>query len=169
MKTAHELLVHGMEEMINTERKLVDALQEQEENATHPELKRAFNEHRKQTERQVDRLRQCFRNLEEEAHETAAAAVTGLIDGYRDFISRNHPSADITDVFSIAEAKKVENFETESYLTLINLARSLGYNENLELLEQNLKEEQETYQKLEHLSHVITPKDLGRQEIKKIA
>jgi len=169
MKTAHELLVHGMEEMINTERKLVDALGEQEENATHRELKKAFNEHRKQTERQVDRLRQCFRNLEEEAHETAAAAITGLIDGYRDFMESNNPSTDITDVFSIAEAKKVENFETESYLTLIDLARSLGYDETRNLLEKNLKEEQETYQKLEHLSHLIRPNELGRQEIRKTA
>lgn len=101
MKTAHELLVHGMEEMINTERKLVDALKEQEENSTIPDLKNTFSEHRDQTQRQVDRLRQCFRNLNEEAMRRQQLASPDLLT-----IVRNDPSADITDVYSIAAAKK---------------------------------------------------------------
>ena len=42
MQTAHELFLHDLSDMLDAERKLVDALGEQAEEASNPQLQKAF-------------------------------------------------------------------------------------------------------------------------------
>ena len=70
MQTAHELMVHGLNEMIDVEQKLVEALSELEQKSSRPELKKAFAAHRQQTEKHEERLRQIFEELGEAPEQT---------------------------------------------------------------------------------------------------
>ena len=70
MQTAHELFLHELADILDAERKLVDALGEQAEGAQNPQLQKAFSAHQAQTEKQVQRLEQVFENLGEQPQET---------------------------------------------------------------------------------------------------
>src|ERR1700730_10509059 len=110
METAHELFLHERPVMLDAERKLVDALGDQSEGATNPQLQEAFTAHQAQTEKQVQRLEQIFEQLGEQPEETECKGLKGLLEEVESF-KEEEPSEDILDVFSIAAAMKVESYE----------------------------------------------------------
>ena len=80
------------------------------------------------------------------------------------FKSEEEPAEDILDVFSIGAASKVESYEINAYESLINLARDMGHNKAVRLLQQNLKEEQQTLKKMQGFSKKIKPEQSGMEE-----
>src|SRR5205807_5959485 len=128
MQTAHELFIHELTDMLDAERKLVDALGEQAENASNPQLQKAFTAHQAQTEKQVQRLEQVFASLDEQPEETECKGIKGLIEEYQSFAEEEDPAEDILDVFSIGAAMKVEAYEINAYEGLIRLAQDMEHN-----------------------------------------
>jgi ferritin-like metal-binding protein YciE len=163
MQTAHELFVHELQDMLDAERRLVEALGEQAEESSRPEVKKAFENHRKQTEQQVERLEQAFETLGEEPEETECAGIKGLIEEHEKF-KEEDPSPDILDVFNVGAAKKVERYEITAYESLLELAQQMGHKQAQRLLNQNLKEEQQTLKKLETIGKKVKPEQLGHEE-----
>src|ERR1051325_2551313 len=150
MQTAHELFLHEMSDMMDAERKLVEALGEQAEESSNAQVKKAFEVHQRQTEGQVRRLQQAFESLGEEPEETECAGLKGLKEEHDNFKEEN-PAEDILDVFNVGAAKKVERYEITAYEGLIQLATQMGHKKAMQLLRQNLKEEQQTLKKMETL------------------
>lgn len=163
MQTAHELFLHELSDMLDAERKLVDALGEQAESASNSQLQKAFQSHQAQTEKQVQRLEQVFEQLEEQPEETECKGMKGLIEEV-DTFKQEDPSEDILDVFSIGAAAKVEAYEINAYESLIQLAKDMGHNKAVRLLQQNLKEEQQTLKKMQGFSKKIKPEQSGMEE-----
>jgi ferritin-like metal-binding protein YciE len=164
MQTAHELFLHELADMLDAERKLVDALGEMSEEAGNPQLQKGFSAHQAQTEKQVQRLEQIFEQIGEQPEETECKGLKGLLEEYKTFRDEEEPSEDILDVFSIGAASKVESYEINAYESLINLAREMGHNKALKLLQQNLKEEQQTLKKMQGFSKKIKPEQSGMEE-----
>jgi ferritin-like metal-binding protein YciE len=163
METAHELFLHELSDMLDAERKLVDALGEQAEGATNPQLQKAFTAHQAQTEKQVQRLEQIFEQLGEQPEETECKGLKGLLEEVESF-KEEEPSEDILDVFSIGAAMKVESYEMNAYESLIRLATEMEHTKAVRLLQQNLKEEQATWKKLDGLAKKIKPERTGHEE-----
>jgi len=163
MQTAHELFLHELADMLDAERKLVEALGEQAGEASNPQLQKAFSAHQTQTEKQVQRLEQVFEQLGEQPEETECKGLKGLLEELETFKSED-PSEDILDVFSIDAAKKVENYEINAYEGLIELAEDMGHKKSARLLKQNLKEEEQTLKKMEAFSKKIKPEQSGMEE-----
>ncbi|HEY4676446.1 MAG TPA: DUF892 family protein, partial [Candidatus Angelobacter sp.] len=63
METGHEFFVHGLNDMMDAERQLLEALEENANDSSRGDLKKAFEQHRKETEGQIERLEQCFELL----------------------------------------------------------------------------------------------------------
>lgn len=164
MQTAHELFLHELADMLDAERKLVDALSEQADGAENQQLAKAFAAHQKQTEKQVERLEQVFEQLGEEPQDTECKGMAGLLEELETFKQEEEPSPDILDVFSIGAAAKVESYEICAYESLIELARDMGHNKAVRLLQQNLKEEQQTLKKMQSFSKKIKPAQSGMEE-----
>ena len=164
MQTAHELFLHELADMLDAERKLVEALGEQAGDASNPQLQKAFSAHRTQTEKQVQRLEQIFQQLGEQPETTECKGLKGLLEELETFKSEESPSPDLLDVFSIGAASKVESYEINAYESLINLARGMGHNKAVKLLQQNLKEEQATLKKLQGFARKIKPEQSGMEE-----
>ncbi|HZS25860.1 MAG TPA: DUF892 family protein [Candidatus Angelobacter sp.] len=164
MQTAHELFLHELADMLDAERKLVDALGEQAEEVSNPQLQKAFASHQAQTEKQVQRLEQIFEQLGEQPQETECKGLKGLLEELETFKSEEEPAEDILDVFSIGAASKVESYEINAYESLINLASDMGHNKAVKLLQQNLKEEQQTLKKMQGFSKKIKPEQSGMEE-----
>jgi ferritin-like metal-binding protein YciE len=163
MQTAHELFLHELADMLDAERKLVQALGEQAGEASNPQLQKAFASHQAQTEKQVQRLEQVFEQLGEQPQDTECKGLKGLLEELETFKSEG-PSEDILDVFSIGAASKVESYEINAYESLITLARDMGHTKALRLLQQNLKEEQQTLKKMQGFARKIKPEQSGMEE-----
>ena len=164
MQTAHELFLHELADILDAERKLVDALGEQAEGAQNPQLQKAFSAHQAQTEKQVQRLEQVFENLGEQPQETECKGLAGLLEELETFKSEEEPSPDILDVFAVGAAAKVESYEICAYESLIQMAQDMGHNKAVKLLQQNLKEEQQTLKKMQAFSKKIKPEQSGMEE-----
>ena len=165
MQTAHELLIHELNDMLDAERKLVEALGKQVEGASNTQLQKAFTSHQAQTEKQVQRLEQAFESIEAEPEQTECKGIKGLIEEHETFKEQS-PSGDILDVFSIGAAMKVEAYEVNAYEGMIRLAREMRHTKAVKLLQQNLKEEQATWKKMNALARKIKPEQSGMEEEK---
>ena len=163
MRTGHELFVHGLSDMMDAERQLVEALEENANDSSRAELKKAFEQHRKETEGQIERLQQCFELLGEEAEDTECHGIRGLIAEKKAF-SEEDPSGDLIDVFNVGAAIKAESYEICEYESLIDMAREMKHTKVAQLLGQNLKEEKATLKKMEGFSDRVKPNEMMTEE-----
>src|SRR3954470_5604651 len=163
MQTGHELFVHGLSDMMDAERQLVEALEENANDSSRAELKKAFEQHRKETEGQIERLQQCFELLGEEAEDTECHGIRGLIAEKKAF-SEEDPSDDLIDVFNVGAAIKAESYEICEYESLVEMAREMKHTKVAQLLSQNLKEEKATLKKMEAFSQKVKPAQMMSEE-----
>ena len=163
MKTGHELFVHGMSDILDAERQLVNALAELENDSTNPQLKKAFASHRNETEGQAERLEKCFQLLGEEAEESECAGIKGIIEEKKNFMEED-PAEDILDVFHVGAAIKTETYEICEYESLIDMAREMKHTKIAQLLNQNLKEEKAALKKMEGFEKKIKPNEMMSEE-----
>jgi ferritin-like metal-binding protein YciE len=163
MQTGHEFFIHGLQDMLDAEQQLVEALGEQADESSRPDLQKAFQSHQEQTQKQVERLHQVFESLGEEPQEVECAGIRGLIEEHKQF-KEEDPSEDILDVFNTGAAEKVESYEICAYESLIRLAQEMGHKKAEKLLAQNLKEEQQTLKKMQGFSKKLKPEDMGMEE-----
>ncbi|HEX6465657.1 MAG TPA: DUF892 family protein [Terriglobales bacterium] len=163
MQTAKELFIHELTDMLDAEQKLVEALGEMEEDDPRPELQKAFGAHRQQTEGQVERIQQIFQELGEEPEETECKGIKGLIEE-RESFKEEEPAEDILAVFDVGAAIKVESYEINAYTGLIDLATELELKKAVKLLNQNLREEQQTLKKMQGFQKKVKPEQLGNEE-----
>lgn len=164
METAHELFLHGLSDILDGERQLVEALRKMADNAARPELKKAFEQHQAQTEGQVERLEQCFQELGEEPQSTECKGIKGLLEEHETFQSEEEPSPDLLDIESVVGAEKVERYEISEYEALIRLAQMMGHTKPARLLGQNLREEQQTLKKMEGFAKKLKPENMGMED-----
>jgi ferritin-like metal-binding protein YciE len=163
MQTAHELFLHEMSDMLDAERRLVEALDAQAEESSNPQVKKAFAKHQRQTERHERRLQQAFESLGEEPEDSECAGMKGLEEEHDNFIEQD-PSEDILDIFNVGAAKKVECYEITAYESLIQLAQGMGHKKAVQLLRQNLLEEQQMLKKIEQFGKKLRPLHSGMGE-----
>ncbi len=160
MQTGRELFIHGLTDMLDAEQKLVEALGKQAGECSRPELQKAFESHQQQTEKQVERIRQVFELIDEEPEDTDCKGIEGLIEEHDSFMEEEEPSEDLADMFNVSAASKVESYEIQGYMSLIQLGTLLGETKAVRLLNQNLKEEQQTLKKMEAFSKKLKPNSL---------
>lgn len=164
MQTAHELFIHELRDMLDAERKLVDALGEQAEETERPDVSKAFASHQAQTEKQVQRLEQVFVSIDEMPRDTECAGIRGIIQEHDNFKQQEDPSPDLLAIFNVGAAEKVESYEICAYESLVRMAQMMGHRKAVQLLRQNLKEEQQTLKKMESFSKKLKPEQMGMEE-----
>lgn len=164
MQTAHELFLHELSDMLDAEQKLVEALGKQAEESSRPDLQKAFQSHQQQTEKQVERLQQVFESLEDESEDAECKGIKGIIEEHDEFVEEEEPSEDLIDIFNAGAACKVESYEIAAYTSLIQMATLMGHKKAVRLLNQNLKEEQQTLKKMEGFVKKLKPERLMEEE-----
>ncbi len=151
MDTIQDLFEHGLEDIYHAEHQLLDALEELESNTDRDEIARAFSDHHEETKGQIDRLEEVFDEFGEPPEKEECEGVEGLLEEYEEFASMD-PSREVMDYHNMAAAEKTEHYEIAAYGNLIPLADRLRMDEAADLLEQNLREEQEALEKLKELT-----------------
>jgi ferritin-like metal-binding protein YciE len=163
MESAKELFTHELGDMMDAENKILNIIDETLEQTQNPQMQKALEQHRTQTENQIERLQQCFEVLGEEAEETECKGILGLKQEKEEFMEEE-PSEEVLEAFNIGAAIKVEHYEIAAYTSLMGMAQKLGLNKAAKLLGQNLKEEQQMLKKCEAVDKKFKPQATGMTE-----
>jgi ferritin-like metal-binding protein YciE len=151
MDSLMDLYVDELKDLYNAENQLLKALPKMAKKASSPDLKRAFQEHLGQTERQVNRLEKIFKGLGEKPTGKTCKAMKGLVEEGKEIIEENGDES-VLDAALIGAAQKVEHYEIAGYGTARTFASMLGEEEAVTALQQTLDEEAATDKKLTALA-----------------
>jgi ferritin-like metal-binding protein YciE len=138
-----ELYVEELKDLWSAETQITKALPKMMKAATNPKLKKAFNTHLKQTERQIKRLERIFKELDESPRGKKCIGMEGLIKEGQELI-KEKPEPDVLDAGLIAAAQHVEHYEMAGYGCVRTWARQMGEERHAELLQETLDEEEQT-------------------------
>ena len=147
MSELREMFLDELMDIFDAENQLLKALPKMAEAAADEDLQSGFREHLKETETQVDRLKQVFEILGQPAKGKACKAMQGLIAEGEELIKE-----DAGDAALICAAQKMEHYEIATYGTLCSWARLLEEEDAEELLLTTLDEEKAVDQKLTELA-----------------
>jgi ferritin-like metal-binding protein YciE len=135
-----EHLVSELNDLLNAEQQLIEALPQMEEKAASKPLKTAFRSHLAQTRTHEKRLSQALKQLGEKANGETCEAMKGLLREGQELMSSADEGA-LLDAMLITAAQKVEHYEMATYGTVRTYAEVLGERGVARLLEQTLREE----------------------------
>jgi Mn-containing catalase len=139
------LLVDQLRDLLNAEGQLVKGLPKMVKAASSPALQQAFEVHLEETKGHVERLKEAFTLVGEEAKGKTCKGMQGLLEEGDETIGeakeKDPASADLA---LIAAAQRVEHYEISAYGTARALAGQAGLPAVAELLRQTLAEEEVT-------------------------
>ena len=155
MATLEDVYTDLLKDLYSAEKQLVKALPKMAKNAQSPDLQKAFQEHLRQTEGQVERIERIFQELEGSPRGKKCVGMEGLIEEGNELLQED-VEPDVLDAGLIAAAQKVEHYEIAGYGTARAWAQRLGYDKAARLLQQTLEEESMANEKLTKIaeSHV---------------
>jgi ferritin-like metal-binding protein YciE len=150
----HDVFVEQLKDLHSAETQLTKALPKMAKAATSPELAAGFKEHLEQTKGHIERLEKIFKGLDEKPTGKTCKAMEGLIKEGAEAIEESASPA-AKDALLIAAAQRVEHYEIAGYGSVKTFARLLGEEEAVDLLEETLREEIETDEKLTTVAESI--------------
>jgi ferritin-like metal-binding protein YciE len=156
-----ELYVDELRDLYSAENQLTKALPKMAKAATSEELRAGFEEHLEQTKGHVERLDQIFKELGEKPGGKKCKGMEGLIEEGKEMIEEQE--GETLDAGLISAAQRVEHYEIAAYGCVRTYANLLGEEDAAELLEETLKEEKETDQKLTTLAEKINVEAEGEE------
>ena len=151
METIEELFEHELKDIYGAEHSLLDALEQMAGESSDREIKRAFTQHRKETQGQIKRLEKIFKLLGQKPEAETCPGIEGLIKEKKTFM-REKPSPELLEFYNVGASQKVERYEITAYENLIDMAEKLTLADAVELLEQNLQEEEATLNRLKAIA-----------------
>ena len=151
MESLHDLLTDELKDMFSAETQLTKALPRMAKKATNPELKRAFEQHLKQTEEHVRRVERICNNLEIKPRGKKCMGMEGLIEEGKEIMMED-AEPDVLDAGLIGAAQKVEHYEIAGYGTARAHAEQLGYTDAARELQMILEEESQTNELLTQIA-----------------
>ena len=151
MQTIEELFEHELRDIYAGEQSLLDALDQMADESTDREIKKAYTQHRRETQGQIKRLERIFKSLGQKPQASACPGIDGLVKEKKLFM-REKPSPELLEFYNIGAAQKTERYEITAYENLIDMADKLGMSDAVEWLEQNLQEEEATLNKLKAIA-----------------
>ena len=165
MDSLKELYVEELKDLWSAETQITKALPKMVKAASNPKLKKAFNTHLKQTERQIKRLERIFKELDESPRGKKCVGMEGLIKEAQELI-KEKPEAEVLDAGLIAAAQHVEHYEMAGYGCVRTWARQMGEDRQAELLQETLDEEEQTDRLLTDLaeSEINVEAEEGEEE-----
>lgn len=152
LKSLHELYIAHLKKALDMEREITKALPTMVEKATTPDLANAFRAHLKETEGHVSRIEQILNRQTGKADSQTCKVIGSLITEAKDGIKDAKDDGTVLDATLIAAAQQVEHHEMAVYGTLRSWAQLMGHNEDVALLESNLKEEKAADEKLTRIA-----------------
>ncbi len=150
-KDLNDLFYETLKDIYYAERQILRALPKMAKNAQSPELTKAFETHREETQGQIERLEQVFEIIGKSPRGKTCDAIVGILDEGKE-IMEDFAETDALDPGMLAAAQAVEHYEISRYGTLKTWATQLGYADAAKLLDATLQEEIKTDKLLSQLA-----------------
>jgi len=150
-KKLDELFHDTLKDIYYAEKKILSALPKMAKAADNDDLRSAFEKHHDETEEQISRLEQVFEAIDAKPQGKKCAAIEGIIEEAQE-IMKEYKGSPALDAGMLAAAQAVEHYEISRYGTLRTWAEELGLEDAAQLLEETLKEEEATDEKLTELA-----------------
>jgi ferritin-like metal-binding protein YciE len=151
MESIEELFEHELKDMLGAEQSLLDALEQMASESSDREIKKAYTQHRKETQGQIKRLEKIFKALGQKPKAETCPGIEGLIKEKKVFM-REKPTEELLEFYNLGAGQKTERYEITAYENLIDMADKLGMPDAVELLEESLQEEEAALNKLKAIT-----------------
>jgi ferritin-like metal-binding protein YciE len=146
-----DLFEHTLGDVLYAERRIERALPRMKEQARSEDLARAFDEHHRETEGQIQRLETVFDEVGLQPRAVKCEAILGILEEAEEMTAETDPG-DVRDAAILAAAQAVEHYEITRYGTLATWARRLGHEKAARLLEETLEQEKAADRKLSDIA-----------------
>jgi hypothetical protein len=149
--------IYEINTMYDAENRFLEAQQMMWQCCQNSKLKAVIEPHIPETEQHIENLKQILTIFGEQPQRITCDIAAGLISECQKFTLLSADNSKIVDLGLAEWHCKIEQLEITCYRTLIKVAESLrgevmlGQNQVVQLLEQNLRQEEQTAQKLEQL------------------
>ena len=149
--TPRDLFLHELGDILYVERALAEkTLPKLIEEVSDEEFKSGLESHLEQTRQHVTNVEKVFELLDEEPQVEECIAFEGLKKEHDQLIEES--SSSLVDIVDVGAAARTENYEIAAYEGLRRMAKAMGEDKAVDLLDENLKEEKETLREVEKIA-----------------
>ena len=170
LTTPRELFLHELGDILYVERKLTDeVLPKLIAEVSDEEFRGGLESHLEQTRQHVANVEQVFSIFREKPKAERCLGFEGLKSEHDQLVEES--SSSLIDIVDVGAAARTENYEIAAYEGLRRMAKALGEDEAVDLLDQNLKQEKETLREVEKsrlVSATRAPSSLPRRRSTKL-
>jgi ferritin-like metal-binding protein YciE len=153
-KQLDELFHDTLKDIYFAEKKILATLPKMAKAAQSPDLQKAFEKHRGETEGHVARLEKVFAAIDKKPQAKTCDAIVGITAEGAE-IMKEYKGSPALDAGLLAAAQAVEHYEMSRYGTLKTWAEELGLNDVVRLLDQTLEEEKKTDAALTKIAETV--------------
>jgi ferritin-like metal-binding protein YciE len=161
-----DVLLDELRDMYSAENQLIKALPKLAKGAKNAKLKELFTKHLEETKGQVERLKEVFAHLEEKPTGEHCNGMEGIVEEGKDALEKDEEGASF-DCGLIGAALRTEHYEIAGYQATISMAKTLGMQDVIELLTENLNEELAAAAKISEAAGPIMKSSAEEPEKKK--
>ena len=155
-----ELFLHELGDILYVERKLSrEVLPKLIDEVTDDEFRSGLESHLEETRKHVTNVEQVFDIFGETPHEEECVGFEGLKKEHDELIEK--ASSSLVDSIDLGAAARTENYEIAAYEGLRRMAKALGEDRAVELLDQNLAEEKDALREVEKIATRISKESVS--------
>lgn len=148
----HKFFIFELEDLYWAEQHILESMPKMIDAATSEALRSGLNNHLQETTEHITRLKQAFETLGEKPRDTKCKAIAGILKEVDDMIAETKKGSAVRDAAIIMAAQKVEHYEITSYGSMIAFSKLMGHNQVTALLQDTLREEDNTNSTLTSLA-----------------
>jgi ferritin-like metal-binding protein YciE len=149
--TPRELFLHELGDILYVERALVEeTLPKLIGEVQDEEFRQGLEKHLVQTRKHVANVESVFELLGEEPEIEPCLGFEGLRKEHEKMVGET--ASALIDLVDLGAAARTENYEIAAYESLRRMAKGLGEERAVELLDTNLKDEKETLREVEKIA-----------------
>jgi ferritin-like metal-binding protein YciE len=149
--TPRELFLHELGDILYVERKLADeVLPKLISEVSDDEFVKALTNHLEQTRTHVSNVEQVFEELDETPKAETCIGFEGLKSEHDKLLEE--ASDDLVDSVDLGAAARTENYEIAAYEGLRRMAKAMGKDRAVDLLDANLRDEKEALREVEKIA-----------------
>jgi ferritin-like metal-binding protein YciE len=150
-----ELFLHELGDILYVERALAEeTLPKLIDEVTDEEFRSGLETHLEETRRHVANVEKVFRELGEPVEVEECIGFEGLKREHDKMLEEASP--DLVDLIDLGAAARTECYEIAAYESLRRMAKAMGEDRAVDLLDANLKDEKETLREVEKIATRLT-------------
>jgi ferritin-like metal-binding protein YciE len=146
-----ELFLHELADILYVERNLAEeTLPKLIGEVQDEQFRSGLESHLRQTRKHVSNVERVFEELGESPETEECIGFEGLKSEHEKLIEEASPN--LVDLIDLGAAARTECYEIAAYESLRRMAKAMGEDRAVDLLDQNLKDEKETLREVEKIA-----------------